>query len=175
MTNWTTFETEAPDLARAVAARFEAHRHHVLATLRKDGSPRVSGTEVGFYEDSLLIGSMAGARKVLDLQRDPRFSLHSNPGHHSMDGGDAKIAGKAREVVGERRKRIVDHWIADRSPDGPDGSDGSDGSDEGEVPAEAEADVFELDLEEVVLTTVDENHMYIEFWRPGRGVRRFTK
>ncbi|MFC0449694.1 pyridoxamine 5'-phosphate oxidase family protein [Rhodococcus jostii] len=153
MTKWTQFETEAPDLAKAVAARFDAHKHHVLATLRKDGSPRVSGTEVEFYEGALLLGSMVGARKVRDLQRDPRFSLHSNPGHHTMEGGDAKISGRADEVLGERKQQIVDHY-----PD--------------EIP---EADVFELGLDEVVLTTVDGDHLYVDLWRPGAGVTRFTK
>ncbi|WP_072689735.1 pyridoxamine 5'-phosphate oxidase family protein [Rhodococcus marinonascens] len=153
MTNWTTFATEAPDLARAVAARFGAHKHHVLATLRKDGSPRVSGTEVEFYEDSLLLGSMVGARKVKDLRRDPRFSLHSNPGHHSMDGGDAKITGLAREILGDRKKEIVNHYPGETH----------------------EADVFELDVAEVVLTTVDGDHMYVDFWQPGKDVIRFTK
>lgn len=153
MTNWTHFVGEAPDLARAVEARLQAHKHHVIATLRKDGSPRVSGTEVELYEDSLLLGSMVDARKVQDLRRDPRFSLHSNPGDHSMEGGDAKIGGKAHEILGARKARIVDHY--------PDEID--------------EADVFELDLEEVALTTVDGDHLYIDFWQPGRGVNRFTK
>ncbi|MEU2002772.1 pyridoxamine 5'-phosphate oxidase family protein [Rhodococcus sp. NPDC019627] len=153
MTHWTQFETEAPDLAKAVIARFEAHKHHVLATVRKDGSPRVSGTEVEFYEGTLLLGSMVGARKVLDLRRDPRFALHSNPGHHSMEGGDAKISGSAEEIVGERKQQIVDHY-----PD--------------EI---GEADVFELSVDEVVLTTVDGEHLYVDLWKPGRGVTRFTK
>ena len=153
MTNWAQFETEAPDLAKAVAARFEAHKHHVLATLRKDGSPRVSGTEVEFHDGALLLGSMVGARKVQDLQRDPRYSLHSNPGHHTMEGGDAKISGSAREILGERKQRIVDRY-----PD--------------EIP---EADVFELDLDEVVHTTVDGEHLYVDLWRPGAGVTWFTK
>ncbi|RVW06013.1 pyridoxamine 5'-phosphate oxidase family protein [Rhodococcus spongiicola] len=170
MSNWTTFANEAPDLARAVAARLEAHKHHVLASLRRDGSPRVSGTEVEIYGGSLLLGSMVGARKVQDLQRDPRFSLHSNPGHHSMDGGDAKITGRAQEILGERKKRIVDHWIVDRHPSDPA---------EAEVAAEsdalAEAEVFELDLEEVVLTKVAGDHLHIDLWRPGKGVTRFTR
>ncbi|NLE78491.1 MAG: pyridoxamine 5'-phosphate oxidase family protein [Rhodococcus sp.] len=153
MTNWTQFAAEAPDLARAVAARLHAHKHHVIATLRKDGSPRVSGTEVELYEDSLLLGSMVPARKAQDLRRDPRFSLHSNPGHHSMEGGDAKIGGKAREITGAEKARIVDHY-----PD--------------EI---GEADVFELDIEEVALTTVDGDHLYVDFWQPGQGVTRFTK
>lgn len=153
MTKWTQFESEAPDLAKAVAARFETHKHHVLATLRKGGSPRVSGTEVEFYDGTLLLGSMVGARKVLDLRRDPRYALHSNPGHHTMEGGDAKISGRAHEIVGERKQRIVDHY-----PD--------------EI---AEADVFELDVDEVVLTTFDGDHLYLDLWRPGKGVTRFTK
>ena len=48
MATWEDFEQEAPEPAALVRARFEAEKHHVLATLRKDGSPRVSGTEVDF-------------------------------------------------------------------------------------------------------------------------------
>jgi hypothetical protein len=44
MVTWKQFSEEVPALADAVQARFKAHKHHVLATLRKDGSPRVSGT-----------------------------------------------------------------------------------------------------------------------------------
>lgn len=153
MTNWRQFADEAPDLARAVRARFEANKHHVIATLRKDGSPRVSGTEVEFYEQSLLLGSMVNARKVRDLRRDTRYSLHSNPGHHSMEGGDAKISGTAQEISGAQKAQIVDHY--------PDEID--------------EADVFELDVDEVALTTVDGEHLHVDYWKPGRGVVRFTK
>src|SRR5690349_12713874 len=101
MATWQQFETEAADLAAAVRARFEATKHHVLATLRKDGSPRVSGTEVRIYDGDLTIGSMWNAVKALDLRRDGRFALHANPGDGSMDDGDAKVAGVAREVVDE--------------------------------------------------------------------------
>ncbi|NLU83218.1 pyridoxamine 5'-phosphate oxidase family protein [Rhodococcus sp. HNM0569] len=153
MTDWKTFDTEAPQLARAVAARLHAHKHHVLATLRRDGSPRVSGTEVEIYDGTLLLGSMPDARKVQDLRRDPRYALHSNPGHHSMDGGDAKITGRARELSGAEKKRVTDRY-----PD--------------EIGA---ADVFALDVEEVVLTTVAGNGLHVDLWRPGAGVQRFTR
>ncbi|MDJ0111546.1 pyridoxamine 5'-phosphate oxidase family protein, partial [Rhodococcus erythropolis] len=39
MVTWKQFSEEVPALAVAVQARFKAHKHHVLATLRKDGSP----------------------------------------------------------------------------------------------------------------------------------------
>ncbi len=86
-------------MAAAVEARFRSAIHHVLATVRVDGSPRVSGTEVDFRDDGgLALGSMAGARKAEDLLRDPRFALHAHPGDGSMAGGDAKLAGRAVEV-----------------------------------------------------------------------------
>jgi hypothetical protein len=89
-----------------VRARFEAARHHVLATLRADGSPRVSGTEVVFSDGDLTLGSMPGAVKARDLQRDGRFALHANPGDGSMAGGDAKVAGVAEEVLGEETHHV---------------------------------------------------------------------
>ncbi len=98
MASWEEFEREAPDLARRVGARFKATKHHVLATLRKDGSPRVSGTEVEFDGPDILLGSMGGSVKARDLQRDPRFALHANPGDGSMEGGDAKISGTVEET-----------------------------------------------------------------------------
>ena len=89
---------EAPELAGAVEARLTATKHHVLATLRQDGSPRVSGTEVQLRGPELTIGSMPGAVKARDLQRDGRFALHANPGDGTMDGGDAKLAAFRQEV-----------------------------------------------------------------------------
>ncbi|MEV6097105.1 pyridoxamine 5'-phosphate oxidase family protein [Nocardia sp. NPDC051981] len=79
-------------------ARFEATRHHVLATIRHDGAPRVSGTEVEFTEEDLTFGSIADAVKVRDLQRDGRCALHANPGDGSMGGGDGKVSGIAVEI-----------------------------------------------------------------------------
>jgi len=107
MTTWTEFSTEAPDLSAAIAARFTARKHHVLATLRADGSPRVSGTEVQFTDGVLRIGSMPGARKARDLQRDPRYALHANPSDETLAEGDAKVSGTAREVTGADRDAHV--------------------------------------------------------------------
>jgi hypothetical protein len=98
MASWDEFARNAPDLARRVKNRFTAAKHHVLATLRKDGSPRVSGTEVGFEGGDLFLGSMGGSMKARDLQRDPRFALHANPGDGSMEDGDAKMSGTVEEA-----------------------------------------------------------------------------
>jgi len=102
MATWQQFAEAAPDLAAPVRARFTATKHHVLATLRRDGAPRVSGTEVDFDSAGRLrLGSMPDAMKGRDLKRDGRFALHANPGDGSMDGGDSKISGVAVEVPNE--------------------------------------------------------------------------
>src|SRR5690242_4842184 len=76
MASWREVEREVPDLAARVRATFLVAKHATMATLRVDGAPRISGTEVDFHDDGeLRIGSMPGARKARDLQRDPRMAL----------------------------------------------------------------------------------------------------
>jgi len=154
MATWEQFRTEAPDLADAIAARWAAHKHHVLATLRRDGSPRVSGTAVEIVDGRLVIGSMYGAQKARDLQRDGRYALHSNPGHHDMVGGDAKVAGRARELDGDAKDAILAAYPSE-TPEGP-------------------MHLFELDLDEAVLVTVDEK-LHVDVWHPGAGVVRHDR
>ena len=99
MASWAQVEREAPELAALARSCFDAFTHKTLATLRRDGSPRISGTEVEFSDGDAWIGSMWRGVKALDLQRDPRFAIHS--GSHDPPGwrGDAKIAGKVEDVT----------------------------------------------------------------------------
>ncbi|ASU84784.1 pyridoxamine 5'-phosphate oxidase [Nocardiopsis gilva YIM 90087] len=152
-TPWKTFSDEAPELAAAVRARFEATKHHVLATLRADDAPRVSGTEVGFQGPDIVLGSMPDALKVRDLQRDDRFALHANPGDGSMEGGDAKISGTAVEVTDP------DELESFRQPGQPPGP----------------FHLFRLELADAVLTSVENDQLVIRLWRPGAGVTRFSR
>jgi hypothetical protein len=96
--SWAKFEAEAPELAARVRERLEAHGHKTIATLRRDGSPRISGTEAVFEGEDLWIGSMQDALKARDLQRDPRYALHSASEDPDVWTGDAKVAGVAEEV-----------------------------------------------------------------------------
>ena len=98
MPSWSEFEAEAPELAARVRERLDAHRHKTIATIRRDGSPRISGTETEFKDGELWIGSMRDALKARDLQRDPRFALHSASEDPDVWTGDAKLAGVAEEV-----------------------------------------------------------------------------
>src|SRR5271166_7049337 len=100
MPAWKAVEQAEPAFAERVRWPFDAGRHKTIATLRADGSPRISGIECGFADGELRFGSMPGARKGADLRRDPRFALHG-PTFHPEAGkeaewpGEAKIAGRA--------------------------------------------------------------------------------
>ena len=75
-----------------------------MATLRRDGSPRISGTEIQFADGQLQIGSMTGAVKAMDLKRDPRVAIHGpthDPAKSGSWRGEAKIAGRAAVVSEE--------------------------------------------------------------------------
>ena len=145
MAAWQAFEEAEPAFAARVRARFEAGRHKTIATLRADGSPRISGIECEFADGELRFGSMPGARKGADLLRDGRFALHG-PTFHPEEGneaawpGEAKVAGRASAV--------------------------------GEVTAES-GQTFVADVTEVVLTHLDPGatKLVIESWTPGRGLR----
>jgi hypothetical protein len=137
---WGEFAREAPELAGAVRACFGVRKHCTMATLRADGSPRISGTEVQLSDEELRIGSMPGAVKARDLLRDGRCAVHSptvDPpeGDESAWAGEAKVAGAAVEETAE------------------------DGSHR-----------FRIRLTEVVHTAVDGDELVITSWHPGRGV-----
>jgi Pyridoxamine 5'-phosphate oxidase len=103
MPSWSEFEAAAPELAERVRARLDAHTHKTIATIRADGSPRISGTETELKDGELWIGSMWQALKARDLQRDPRFALHSGSDDPADWSGDAKLAGVAEEITGPER------------------------------------------------------------------------
>jgi hypothetical protein len=150
MASWREVEAEAPELAARARSILDAHKHKTLATLRRDGSPRISGTEADFEDGELWFGSMPGAVKAHDLQRDPRFAVHSAPVDTQMSEGDAKLAGTAVEIVDDAVK-------AARS-----GSDAPPGP----------YHLFRCDITELVVTSVAGNRLVIESWHPGRGVER---
>lgn len=106
MPAWGEIEKAEPEFAGRVRNLFDAGRHKTIATLRADGSPRISGIECEFADGNLRFGSMPAARKGADLKRDPRFALHG-PTFHPTEGkesewpGEAKIAGRALQQPGD--------------------------------------------------------------------------
>jgi hypothetical protein len=64
MTTWQDLESLDAAFANLVQELFTSHKHHMMATLRRDGSPRISGTEVRFIGGQLVLGMMGGALRV---------------------------------------------------------------------------------------------------------------
>lgn len=160
MSTWRQFADQEPQFAAEVRRSLSSAAHHVLATLRADGSPRVSGTEVSWAFDDghgpdLVLGSMPGARKARDLAVDARFALHSNPGDGSLQPPDVKLSGRAVEVLGSEHAR----WVREVGPPSP------------------ASHLFRLEPTEVVSTALDPErmHLVIRLWQPGRGVRAFHR
>ncbi|MGW0299765.1 pyridoxamine 5'-phosphate oxidase family protein [Streptomyces anthocyanicus] len=149
--NWAGFAAAEPGLAGTVEARFGAYPHHVLATLRKDGSPRTAGLEVRFLTGELWLGMMPDSLKALDLRRDARFALQANPGDGTgMGGGDVRIAGRAVEIEDPRTKA---GYVREVEPPEP-------------------FHLFRTELTEVVRTRVeDDKYLVVEIWQPGRPLR----
>jgi len=148
---WGEFEADQPTLAASVRRRFDVRKHKTMATLRSDGSPRISGIEVEFSDGQVYLGMMSGSVKLRDLRRDPRVAVHSPsedpPGDIPADwAGESKIAGRAVEVPVE----------------------GATGEGDGR---------FSIDISEVVFTHLNEagDRLVIESWRPGRGFRRISR
>jgi len=146
MTAWRDVERAEPEFARRVRGLFDAHRHKTIATVRADGSPRISGIETVFEDGDLVFGSMPNARKGADLRRDPRFALHSatvDPveGAEAQWPGEAKISGRA--IAGEP------------AAEGP------------------ESDRFRADIAEVVHTHLnpEATRLVVEWWTPAHGLR----
>jgi hypothetical protein len=150
MTAWKDVELAEPEFAERVRGLFDAHRHKTIATLRADGSPRISGIEVAFEDGELAFGSMPNARKGSDLHRDPRFALHSatiDPveGAEAQWPGEAKISGRAIHVQPL--------------------AEGSDG------------DRFYGDIAAVVHTHLNEQAtmLVVEWWTAAHGLRRIER
>jgi hypothetical protein len=156
--SWAVFAAEAPELAARVRTALDANKHKTLATVRRDGAPRISGTETMLVGDDLWLGSMWRARKAQDLLRDPRFALHSgtlDPGDDPRSWpGEAKLSGVAEPVTDLDRFSTV---VPDGSPDS--------------------MHLFRLDVREAVHTGLSPaaDKLVIEFWRPGAPVRRFAR
>jgi len=142
MVGWGEIERDAPELAATARGFFEAHVHKTLATLRRDGSPRISGIEAEFADGELWIGMMWLSVKALDVRRDGRFALHSGSDDPPAWRGDAKLAGRLVEVDAPERPERSHRF---------------------------RADIHEVSI---VRLGEPPDHLVIESWHPGRGLTR---
>ena len=156
MASWRDVEAQAPELSASAKGYLTAHTHLTLATLRRDGSPRISGTEIILADGEIWLGSMPRSMKALDLRRDPRFADHSGSDDPGAGwNGDAKFAGRVEEVEDEARKREI---VGGKAPPGP-------------------MHLFRCDITELVTVRLGEpaDHLLIDSWHEGRGLSQVRR
>jgi hypothetical protein len=158
MASFADVESEEPEFAGRVRAAFDAHAHKFLATLRADGSPRISGIEMSFVGGEPWLAGMPASVKFDDLRRDPRFALHSGSAEPDAFSADAKLSGRAVQVTGDAERAAF--------------------ATKAGIPTEDMGfELFEIDLEQVVLVALNDEKtaLIISSWRPGRGLTRTSR
>jgi hypothetical protein len=155
MPSFSEFEAAVPDFAARVREILAATTHMTLATVRRDGAPRISGTECRFAKGELWIGSMWQAVKARDLLRDPRYALHCGTIDPPAWKGDAKVAGTVEAITDLALIKELN----------------------GEAAKDGESHLFRLDIAEASTVTVDEDAkiLTVEVWTPERGLRRIDR
>jgi hypothetical protein len=157
MASWEEVRASCPALADKVQRRFEEFGLALLATVRSDGSPRISGIEVTFAAGHLLLGMMPGSLKARDLLRDGHCALHSATVDKDVKQGDAKIAGIAAAVDDDAT--FKGFLAATGSPEGS--LDGF--------------HLFQVDVKEMSYLIPAGDHLDIEAWSERRGYRQIAR
>jgi len=138
----------------------ESHRLGLLATLRRDGSPRISPIEPLFARGELWLGMMTGSRKVGDIRRDARLAIHGATIDPSNAEGDAKISGRGLPVDDQAS---IDGFLAAFE------------SATGYPPPPGPFALFRVDVKEISTVRPVGDHLVIEWWREGGPVRRVDR
>jgi len=123
------------------------------ATVRDDGSPRISGIEARVVDGDLWMASMWMTPKAVDLRRDPRFALHSWSAEPDVWMGDAKVAGRVEEIDDDAaRARLAE--AAGTAPPG-------------------RFHLFRCDVDEVVVLrlAMSQDHIVVRRWTPRTDMR----
>jgi hypothetical protein len=156
VTDWNQLRAEAPETAAVFERRLDATGLALLASLRADGSPRISPLEPLLHDGQLWLGMMPGSTKVADLRRDPRFCLHTATTDKDVTDGDAKLWGDA---VGVDDQASLDAYAA--------AFKAATGHDVEAMPGGFDLFTVELTGASSLVLGEGGDHLRITTWRPG--------
>lgn len=158
--NWSQFRAAAPTLAAHAERLFEGPEVLYIGTIRRDGSPRISPCEFVLHADDLYLGMMTGSLKALDLERDPRCTLHSVVADKNASAGEFKLHGRARAVTdaGER-ERYIEALRAHVEWD----------------PGEVTFPLFAIQVESAAYFMAEGDHRGVIRWRAGEPERHYRQ
>jgi len=102
MKSWNEFSAEQPALAEQGKRMLFRTREHVglvfIATLRKDGAPRLHPISLVIYKDHVYVIIPRNSPKCADLIRDGRYALQASPPPDNEDSEEFYFAGCAAQI-----------------------------------------------------------------------------
>jgi Pyridoxamine 5'-phosphate oxidase len=99
MKSWSEFSTEEPELAEIGRNLLFRSRAHIgcafLATLRKDGAPRLHPVSLVYYKQRLYVLISPTSPKCADLKRDGRYAIQAYPSPNDAENEEFYLSGRA--------------------------------------------------------------------------------
>jgi uncharacterized pyridoxamine 5'-phosphate oxidase family protein len=95
--SWNTFESQSPEIAEFGKTRLHGKVAY-LATIRKDGSPRVHPFTPIIGEGHFFVFMESTSPKGLDLRRDDHYSVHCSVTDTSGESGEVMVTGRAKFI-----------------------------------------------------------------------------
>ncbi len=141
---WKIFEEQQPELAEFGAERLNG-RVAYLATVRKDGAPRVHPMTPIIGQGHLFVFMEPTSSKGHDLQRDGRYAIHCAVSTNSGASGEFIMTGRAH-LIDDPEIRALAASLASYAP----------------------ADryiLFEFDLESAASTVYPDDRPVRRFWK----------
>ena len=148
---WRDVEDRQPRLARLGRTKLGAPGVVLVATIRRDGSPRVSAVEPLFWAGDLWLGMGWESLKARDLMRDRRVLVHSVVTSRDGGGGEFKVRGLALLETGQVEQGYADvvakelRW----------------------TPVVGKFHLFRVEVEDITyIRWADSNDQYVTRWPP---------
>lgn len=166
VSNFQDVVNAVPDLAARVRTILSSTQNSVLGTLRRDGSPRLSGIDCYIGDGRLCIASAPGTLKGRDLRRDPRMALHSipwdsrrlQPDADDPGAADAKISGRAILLTDTETIEAIHRSLAgERAAEPPEAFE-----------------LFEIDIDSVAVMFPEDGRLVVDQWSATGGRKRPT-
>lgn len=93
---WSELAQAQPELAELGRRKLLDPGVVLVATIRRDGSPRLSAVEPFLLDGELWLSMLLDSTKARDLLRDPRVLVHSVVTGRTGSDGEFKLRGTAR-------------------------------------------------------------------------------
>jgi general stress protein 26 len=146
--SWKTLEDQQPELADFGAQRLDGKVAY-LATVRKDGSPRVHPMTPILAQGHLFVFMEPTSPKGHDLQRDSRYAIHCSVTDSTGQSGEFSVTGRAHLIKEAELWALAVRWSS-------------------YAPADRYV-LFEFEVETAASTTYPEHEPVRQFWKRDHG------